>query len=352
MRPRFLVHALLASLFLLCLPAIALTPVSLRTDGIDSPLGIDSAAPALSWKLQDEGIRGARQTAWQVMVASSPALLEQGTPDLWDSGRQLTSAQSCIPYAGRPLPSFNQVFWRVRAWDEHQRPGPWSDTATWTMGALAPSDWKASWITDPALLRLQRRALGYHSQLATPNDPEASKWVLIDLGRSRPIDEVRIEAVRHTVASGFGFPARFVLEASATRSFATPVVLLDQSEKDFNEWATAIVSKPKGVLARFLRLRALRLRTEDDGSRRLALSQFIVISGDRNVAAGTKAEASDSLEQAPWSLASLTDGLDNLRGNPLANSTLLLRREFHVRKGLRRALLLACGLGQYEATLD
>jgi hypothetical protein len=38
--------------------------------------------------------------------------------------------------------------------------------------------------------------------------------------------------------------------------------------------------------------------------------------------------------------------------NPRANTTLLLRREFTVRPGLRRALAQVCGLGQYELTLN
>jgi alpha-L-rhamnosidase len=38
--------------------------------------------------------------------------------------------------------------------------------------------------------------------------------------------------------------------------------------------------------------------------------------------------------------------------NPRANDTLLLRRDFDVRGGLRRALASVCGLGQYEMTLN
>jgi alpha-L-rhamnosidase len=41
----------------------------------------------------------------------------------------------------------------VRIWDENNKPTQWSKPATWSMGLLQPSDWKAQWIgamTDPA----------------------------------------------------------------------------------------------------------------------------------------------------------------------------------------------------------
>ena len=40
----------------------------------ENPLGVDSAPPRSSWKLRSE-VRGAKQTAWQVLVASTAANL-------------------------------------------------------------------------------------------------------------------------------------------------------------------------------------------------------------------------------------------------------------------------------------
>ena len=50
------------------------------------PLGIDIRSPRLSWVIQSDR-RGEIQTAYQVLVASSPDLLRQDKGDLWDSGK-------------------------------------------------------------------------------------------------------------------------------------------------------------------------------------------------------------------------------------------------------------------------
>lgn len=52
-----------------------------------------------------------------------------------------------IPYEGKTLKSRNLVFWQVRIWDENGVEGPWSDMASFEMGLMAQSDWKADWMT-------------------------------------------------------------------------------------------------------------------------------------------------------------------------------------------------------------
>ena len=74
----------------LVLPAIAsgadLAVTSLRCEYLKNPEGIDIAQPRLSWKLTSQ-LRGQKQTAYQVLVASSAEVLEEGKGDLWDSGK-------------------------------------------------------------------------------------------------------------------------------------------------------------------------------------------------------------------------------------------------------------------------
>ncbi len=121
---------------------------NLRTEYAVDPRGVDIPNPRLSWQLIGSR-RGQKQSAFQIRVATSPELLDQDKPDLWDSGKQLSPATLLIPYAGEKLKSSQQVFWSVRSWDEQDEPSPWSPAATWTMGILADSDWKAKWIVAP-----------------------------------------------------------------------------------------------------------------------------------------------------------------------------------------------------------
>lgn len=86
------------------------------------------------------------QTAYQILVASSPNLLAEDKGDLWDSGKVPSDASSQIVYSGSPLVSRERCFWKVRTWDRNGTPGEWSQAALWTMGLLQPADWSAKWI--------------------------------------------------------------------------------------------------------------------------------------------------------------------------------------------------------------
>ncbi len=117
----------------------------LRCEYRCNPLGIDVSQPRLSWIIVADA-RGQRQTAYEVLVASSPELLAQDQGDLWQSGKIHSDANTQIAYAGKPLTSRSQCFWKVRVWDKDDRQSAWSDTALWSMGLLKPEDWQAEWI--------------------------------------------------------------------------------------------------------------------------------------------------------------------------------------------------------------
>jgi hypothetical protein len=135
-----------------------LSPDDLQCEYVVNPLGVDTAEPRLFWKLTGEG-RGQRQTAWQIIAASSAEDLARNKGSLWDSGKVNSSDTVQIPYAGKPLRSAEQVFWKVRVWDQDGKASRWSEAASWTMGILEGSDWKAGWIAAPtnsAALLLRR----------------------------------------------------------------------------------------------------------------------------------------------------------------------------------------------------
>jgi len=332
-----------------------LTVMDLRCDSAVNPLGVDSAPPKLSWKLASDE-RGQRETAWQVLVATTPEKLAAGTGDVWDSGRQSGDAQIGVPYAGRALRTSEQVFWKVRAWDRNGHPSAWSEAATWTMGVLGNDDWSARWITDPELLRWARPKVGYHSK--ETGDEKEVKWVALDLGDSYLISTVRLYPLRQLVEEAQGLPIRFKIEVANNPDFQDAAVVADYSEKNFAYATTTqkttvptFHATGEGVNGRYVRVITSQLR-RDGKVHYLALSQIEVLSHGRNVAAGARVWARDSVESGPWSAQAITDGLE-IRGlNPRENGALLARREFTTKSALRRAIVHVTGLGQYELTLN
>ena len=118
---------------------------NLRCEYHNNPLGIDITSPRLSWITQSDN-RGWKQSAYQILVASSQENLDQDRGDLWDSGKVEANQSIQIPYAGKPLLSHGQCFWKVKVWDQNGAASPWSQTATWSMGLLNEADWQAQWI--------------------------------------------------------------------------------------------------------------------------------------------------------------------------------------------------------------
>lgn len=139
--------ALILSLTALADPVRSMVPSKLLCEYRVNPEGIDATPPRLSWTLEAE-YRGARQWAYQILVASTAAMLEKDQGDLWDSGRVVTADGTLQAYGGAPLESRQRCFWKVRVWSEEDRkqPGPWSPIARWSMGLLTDSDWQCKYI--------------------------------------------------------------------------------------------------------------------------------------------------------------------------------------------------------------
>jgi hypothetical protein len=160
---------------------------------------------------------------------------------------------------------------------------------------------------------------GYHSAIHAT--PDATAWVQVDLGRSVPIEEIRLVPARPVDfpdTPGFGFPVRFRVEVSDDPAFAQgrAMAVAEEERPDAPDVEDEpYVVRTDGQPARFVRISASRLwkRTNDYV---FALSELEVISGGENVARGATVSALDSIEAGLWGRTRLVDGFDSRRDRP------------------------------------
>ena len=156
MKMRFINLFLLILVLVSCESSKTTAPpevINLSTEYLENPVGMDVSAPRLSWQMKKE-VRGARQTAYRVLVATSNQLLEGNNPDLWDSGKTESDQSNQVVYAGKPLTAGMKVSWKVQIWDEEKKQSTWSAISTWEMGLLTAQQWQAKWIGAPESLTI------------------------------------------------------------------------------------------------------------------------------------------------------------------------------------------------------
>ena len=136
---------------------ITVTVADLTCEYLVDPLGLDVVQPRLAWKIRQnaDAQNNQLQTAYQILVASSPELLAAGEGDLWNSGKVKSGRSIQVVYSGKPLESFQQCYWKVKIRNNHSEVSAWSEPARWGMGILRPEDWQARWIGDKPDLALK-----------------------------------------------------------------------------------------------------------------------------------------------------------------------------------------------------
>ena len=156
-----------------------LTPIDLRCEYRDDPLGIDVTSPRLSWIVSSHR-RAQKQTAYHVLVASDlgnpgsrPGRLVGQRTDFQrrDHARLSTPANRCI--------RTRRASGRFGSGTRTGAPSAWSKTARWSMGLLDQAEWKeAAWIGSDK-----------SRQVELPIAPfEGAKWIWHagDKGASKP----------------------------------------------------------------------------------------------------------------------------------------------------------------------
>ena len=349
--------ALLTNRATLAVAATKPVPVQLRCEYLNDPLGIETTSPRLSWIITSDQ-RGQKQTAYQVLVASSQSLLKQNRGDLWDTGKVQSDQSVLVAYQGKPLSSGTQCFWKVRVWGMDQKPSAWSEPALWTIGLLKPEEWEAAkWIGE------EKRAAGYNS--------EGYQWIWYPEGSPNLVAPAGTRYFRRqfSVPAGKQITAA-TLNATCDNGF-TLFVNGVQAGQGIN-WS----QPPKLNLKEYLTSRenTLAIAATNEGSAagltgKLTV-QFndntsLVIGLDQSWKTSNQEIAnwkSDRFDDSTWPAAMVLGPMGmapwgGVRWDEGGRTWVLppspyLRRDFTATKPIRRATIYAIALGAYELHLN
>ncbi len=296
----------------------------LSCESLRDPIGIDTPRPRLSWTLESRE-RGRSQTAYQIAAGG------------WDSGKVLSRQQTHVAWGGPTLDSGQRVTWRVRVWDDGDRPSSWSAPAVFEMGLLHPGDWTGTWIaaTD--------RLPGTPDTLPAPD--RAARWLWapdratgeISLRKTFTIPEGRrIKRAFAIFAADdrmtLSINARSALHAQGTSAYATgSITSLLRPGENVATVVAANADGPGGVLG--------RITIEFDEGEPLSVPTNASWTATRNQDAGSLAKEVAQWNAPPWGRVGLP-----VRADPAP----FMRRAFTVDKPIAsaRAYVAAVGYGE------
>ena len=332
----------IATLFACAAHLPAASVADLCCEGRQNPIGLGEAQPQLSW-LIDSAVRGERQTAYQILVASNPECLARNQGDFWDSGKVYSDENVNVAYNGTKLASRAECFWKVRIWDQSGKVSEWSPLASWTMGLLQPGDWSAKWIT--ASKWFVPPNLRPPGLIVSPGG-----WADVDLGAAHTIDSIRLFFADTNTA-----PSAFKVLGADNMQFENPQLLVDETATHLK------ISHPGWQDFPVANSNVSHVRlwlTGRSAKGKVVVRQMEVISGGTNVALmrptrenGTQWDSG----HAPF----LVDGMPSAGegGQAPPNTCPLptapwLRKSFTIQQPVKRATLYVAALGMADVTIN
>lgn len=306
-----------------------------------SPISVDDHHPSLSWQILSQE-RGTFQKAYRLIVSSSVKNLNSDNGDVWDTGKIKSEQSRYVRYYGKSLSSEKAYFWKVQIWDEHGKLSLWSNMATWRMGLLNASDWKAKWITASKwFMPPELRPNGF--QLSAKGG-----WADVDLVKPTQIDKACLFPL-----DSASFPKRFKILGSNEFNFVHSQVLIDQSTTDYKiEGLSSQQFLFRPAKFRFIRLLIL------PGKKSTIVRQMQVFSGSDNVALmkfTREYNTAWNLGHSPF----LVDGMPSQNEGstcPLdacpSDAAPEFRKEFLMTKKIKSATLYFAALGMVDVTMN
>lgn len=320
----------------------------LRTEYRTDPFGIDERRPGLTWRLESDA-RGQLQTAYRVVVAANPLLLDRHDELIWDSGRVDSNVSSHVVFGGPELASRQRCHWKVQVWDRNGHVTDWSEPAWWEMGLLEPADWQAHWIGAPEVQATQPLAFvgatWIWSKLAATEAETVVFRCLFDLP-DRAVERVLFGAA----ASG---PLLISVNGRPTWRKAVPwqtlqIDMTDEMVPGMNRVVVSVrrLASPEGLVGRIL------ISYVGGGTRVITTDHAWEASGQSNdlfdnplsTGAGwTSSEIVGPGREGHWPELS-----DIVSSGPSP----YLRKSFRLPGKVRSARLYASALGLYELRLN
>lgn len=123
-----------------CQPDGPAAPTQLRiSEGFEDPLGFYDPTPTFSWQLPEEQDVTNQQ-------AYALELTDGSGTQIWETGKRVGGTSIAVPYTGPDPRSRQRMEWRVRYWDQDDRPSAWSAPARVEYGLLSNDDWRGQWV--------------------------------------------------------------------------------------------------------------------------------------------------------------------------------------------------------------
>jgi alpha-L-rhamnosidase len=311
-------------------------PIRLRCEYLDNPLGIDVVTPHLSWQEDDRG-RNWRQTAYQILVATSAEQLATGHGDIWDSGRQASTESVGIVYAGPALKSATRYYWTVRVWNAAGKKSQAAQPGWWETGFFAKTDWTAKWIgrKDP-----EEEA-----------DRAGIRWIWAPGQDALAVTPATTVVFRSEITIAEK-PRDVALYLRSTAGFKAKVNGHDAGAKDgrFQEFdredVTEFIVTGKNSIE-------VTVTNDSVRPRAVAFAGLVKIVRSDGSIERLPTDEHWQTPQGPAAVAGvLSDGRFGPDPGPLPGPAALMRREFTVSKSVASARLYVTALGSYRAFIN
>lgn len=329
-------------------------PRKLRVELREDPIAIDDARPRFSFEL-DDARRGAAQSAYQILVATSASMLKDGKGDLWDSGKIQASDVNGIEYAGNPFVADRTYTWAVRSWDEVGRPSEWSAPSTFTAAPRGDDAWRATWIR--AGHAPDAGSIGHKSEIAQAED--AWPWIEFDFGGNVICDKIRLHPARpdgDATKPGVLFPLRIKVYTDQYGKFEDKAIRIGEySWQDVPNAGTEPleIEFPRYTL-RYLRVVATKIPKDGARGFAMALGEIQVLDGMSDITSRGKIRVSGTSGEPGWAPEAVADGalVPAKAAEGVTTSLPRLRTSFTVGQPIARAIVHASALGAYEMTIN